>query len=150
MGLAVGPFVHRREVQVFGPPGVFHRQLGSGQYAALAQTRRARRQAGRGPEVEQAARRFSRVSTRRQPVAYDIGDNQRAVCGIPQQDIVCLYKSQQSRHGRGAGGDHVLLIILRDQHELEAAVISVASCDPVGVYDFHSPRLLARARHRSH
>jgi hypothetical protein len=46
-----------------------------------------------------------------------------------------LRERDQRGHGGGAGGEHVLLVIACDDHELEAAVIAVAPRNPVRVHD---------------
>jgi hypothetical protein len=79
--------------------------------------------------------------------ADEVGGDQRAVAGIPRQDGVCLGQRNQRSHRCGAGGYHVLLVVLRHDHDFEPAISPLWSGDPVGVEDLHPSRLLACTRH---
>jgi hypothetical protein len=82
-----------------------------------------------------------------QPIAHDVGNDQRTVGGIPQEDGVCLRQSNEGCNRCRAGGDKVLLIVLGYKHDLEPTVISLWPSNPINVDSLDSSSLLACSRH---
>jgi hypothetical protein len=60
-----------------------------------------------------------------------------------------LGKRDERGHRSRAGSDDVLAVVTCHDHQLEAAVLVVASGDPVRVHDFDATRFLTRPRHDS-
>ena len=79
--------------------------------------------------------------------ADQVGGDQRAVGRIPQQHGARLGQRDQCSHGPATGGDHVPLVILGHDHDLEPAVFAVGPGPPVGVDDLYPSCLLACAWH---
>jgi hypothetical protein len=78
----------------------------------------------------------------------DVGGDQRAAGWIPQQDDVSLSQSQKDCHRGWAWGKDMMLIVFGDDQDLEPAVLTVLTGDPVGVEHLDASCSLACAWHR--